>query len=327
MVVRGDDGQVRVFSNSCPHRGTQLATYSRGNARMIECPYHRWTFNTRGELVGVPGAGDFPKTFRKQDYGMRQLRSAEAFGIVFATFSAEAPDLDDYLGEARAFIGKALGDDGRLNLIGYQKVAFDTNWKEYSDNEGYHGPLLHAAFRHLKLAQGTGVQFMTAHAHKVNCVELANVPNGGFLGDHSVVEARDPKLAPHNIIVVLFPATVITRNLDVISLRYAFPRSANETEAHYAYFSHQDDDADLVQHRIRQASNLIGPSGFISLEDGAVFNRLHSASRTHGTVEFQKGVKDGIAAAPLALDKGDEAGNLIRWEHYRNAMGFQRSQP
>ncbi len=92
---------------------------------------------------------------------------------------------------------------------------------------------------------------------------------------------------------------------------------------HYAYFAHADDDAELVQHRIRQASNLIGPSGFISLEDGAVFNRLHVGSASDGNVAFQKGVR-GPIAAPYTLDKGDEAGNLIRWEHYRQAMGFAR---
>lgn len=322
LVIHGDDGQARVFSNSCPHRGTQLATCDRGNARTIECPYHRWTFSNRGDLIGVPGMSDFPDDFRKEDYGMRVLRSAELCGIVFATFSASAPELDEYLGDTKPYIAKALGGDGRLKLIGYQKVAFATNWKEYSDNEGYHGPLLHAAFRHLKLSQREGIQFMTTRAHKVNCVELKNVANSGLLNDHSVIEGRDPKMAPHNIVIVLFPATVITRNLDVISLRYAYPRSPDETEAHYAYFAHEDDDEDLVQHRIRQASNLIGPSGFISLEDGAVFNRIHEGSRSSGTVAFQKGVRGGLI---YQLDKGDEAGNLVRWEHYRNAMGFERA--
>jgi len=78
-----------------------------------------------------------------------------------------------------------------------------------------------------------------------------------------------------------------------------------------------------VKHRVRQASNLIGPSGFISLEDGAVFNRLHVGAHSEGNVGFQKGVK-GRIEAPYTLDKGDEAGNLIRWEHYRQAMGFVR---
>jgi anthranilate 1,2-dioxygenase large subunit len=322
LIVHGDDGVVRVFQNSCAHRGTQLKTCARGRADKIECPYHRWTFSNRGELIGVPGMGDFPSDFRKENYGLRVLRSAEICGLVFVTLSERAPPLKVYLDDTVEHIARAMGGDGRLNLLGYQKVAFASNWKEYSDNEGYHGPLLHAAFRMLKFAQGEGVQFMTPHAHKVNSASLA-VPEPNFIEDGSVVESRDPKLPPHNIVVSLFPVTIITRNLDVISIRYATPISPDETEVHYAYFAHADDDADLVQHRIRQASNLIGPSGFISLEDGAVFNRLHVGSHSDGNVAFQKGVR-GPIHAPYVLDKGDEAGNLIRWEHYREAMGFAR---
>jgi anthranilate 1,2-dioxygenase large subunit len=322
LTVHGDDGVVRVFQNSCAHRGTQLKTCARGKADKIECPYHRWTFSNRGELIGVPGISDFPKDFRKEDYGLRVLRSGEVCGLVFVTLSEETPPLEEYLDDTVEHIARAMGGDGRLRLLGYQKVAFASNWKEYSDNEGYHGPLLHAAFRMLKFAQGQGVQFMTPHAHKVNSASLA-VPEPNFIEDGSVVEGRDSRLPPHNIVVSLFPVTIITRNLDVISVRYATPISPDETEVHYAYFAHADDDAGLVQHRIRQASNLIGPSGFISLEDGAVFNRLHVGSHSHGNVAFQKGVR-GPIKAPYVLDKGDEAGNLIRWEHYRETMGFAR---
>ena len=322
LVVHGDDGMVRVFQNSCAHRGTQLKTCARGNADKIECPYHRWTFSNRGELLGAPGMGDFPKDFRKEDYGLRVLRSEQICGLVFVTLSDAAPPLDDYLDSTVEHLARAMGGDGRLTLLGYQKVSFATNWKEYSDNEGYHGPLLHAAFRMLKFAQGEGVQFMTPYAHKVNSATLA-VPEPSFIEDGSVVAGLDPKLPPHNIVVSLFPVTIITRNLDVISIRYATPISPDETEVHYAYFAHADDDSALVAHRVRQASNLIGPSGFISLEDGAVFNRLHVGSHSDGNVAFQKGVR-GPIAAPYTLDKGDEAGNLIRWEHYRQAMGFAR---
>ena len=323
LVVHGKDGAVRVFENSCPHRGTQLATCSRGHAERIECPYHRWAFETTGRLIGAPGMDDFPDDFRAEDYGLRELRSDQFAGLIFATYSATADPLETYLDDTLEHIGRALGGDGRLKFLGYQKVAFDTNWKEYSDNEGYHGPLLHRAFRMLKFSGGKGVQFMTPHAHKVNNVALNAAADTDFLRDPSVIEGRDPKLSPHNIIISLFPTTIITRNLDVISIRYAHPISADETTVHYAYFAHQDDDDELVRHRLRQASNLIGPSGFISLEDGAVFNRIHVGSRTSGNAAFQKGVT-GPIEPPYILGKGEEAGNLIRWEHYRRAMGFER---
>jgi len=59
---------------------------------------------------------------------------------------------------------------------------------------------------------------------------------------------------------------------------------------HYTYFCHADDDEEMVRHRLRQSSNLLGPSGLISLEDGAVFNRLHKGLMTPGTIAFHRGV-------------------------------------
>ncbi|MBN9427213.1 MAG: Rieske 2Fe-2S domain-containing protein [Burkholderiales bacterium] len=323
IVMHGDDGQIRVFANTCPHRGTQLETASRGHARSIECPYHRWAFNTRGELMGAPGVQEFPASFRKQDYGMWVLRSAQFCGMVFATLDANVAPLDEYLGETREYIARAFGGDGNLRLLGYQKVSFATNWKEYSDNEGYHAPLLHRAFRLLKWQGGAGSQFMTSRAHKVIAAELSHAPDSGFLHDHSLIEVFDKSKAPQSIVVSLFPVSLILHHLDVITVRYALPVSQDETEVHYTYFARADDSPELLQHRVRQASNLLGPSGLISLEDGAVFNRLHVGARTGGIAAFQKGVQDNMGL-PTSLKQNDEAGNLVRWERYRQAMGFER---
>jgi hypothetical protein len=183
--------------------------------------------------------------------------------------------------------------------------------------------LLHSAFRLLKWQGGKGQQFLTSRAHKVISAELQRAPDNGFLADRSLIEARDRAATPRSIIVTLFPATTFTRHLDVISLRYATPRSPNRTEIHYAYFGPVDDDEETCRHRVRQASNLLGPSGLISLEDGAVFNRLHVGAHSGGFAEFQKGVSDRMVL-PQTLHQNDEAGNLIRWEHYRRAMGFER---
>jgi anthranilate 1,2-dioxygenase large subunit len=321
LVVHGDDGRVRVFLNSCPHRGTRLKTASRGASAEIECPYHRWLFNIRGELLSAPGSDQFPAAFRKEDYGLRELRSAQIHGLILASFADDGPGLDEFLGEAKDNLAKILGD-GRLKLLGYQKTVYATNWKEYGDNEGYHAPLLHRAFRLLRWQGGNGVQGVTRYGHKLLDAQIRKNPPSGFLNDHSLVESRD-RGAAQSVIVSLFPMTTMVKHLDVINLRFAFPLSRDETEAHYAYFSHEDDDQDMVLHRVRQASNLLGPSGFISLEDGAVFNRLHEGSSTPGKVAFQKGYR-GPMQAPCAVEQNDEASNLIRWERYREIMGFER---
>lgn len=324
LLVHGDDGIIRAFANSCAHRGVQLATCSRGHTSLFQCPYHRWTFKLNGELQGAPGSGDFPASFRKEDHGLRPYRVGEYLGIIFVTGNAEAPSLEVWLDDTKPYIAKAVGD-GRLRFLGYQKALFDTNWKSYSDNEGYHGPLLHAAFRLLQFSKAEGVQFMTRNAHKVNNSRFPEAQRTGFLNDPSLLEARDPQVSAQNTVISLFPMSLIVRNLDSLTLRYSFPLGPERTEVHYAYFGHEDDDAALTRHRIRQGSNLAGPSGFVTLEDGAVFNRLQVGAHSPGTVAFQKGVKDGaVMVAPCQLDRSDEAGNLIRWERYRALMGFDR---
>lgn len=323
LVVHGDDDKLRVFYNSCPHRGTQLQICARGHAKEIECPYHRWLFNLKGDLVGAPGLNEFSASFKKEEFGLRELRSGTFAGVVFATSSDAAPSLDQYLKGTEDYLSKALGGDGRLTLIGYQKTLYGANWKEYNDNEGYHPPLLHRAFRLLKWQGGKGSNGVTEHGHKVMEAEVQR-PQPGFLDDHSLVEFRDPSTPPRSFIVSFWPMTTIVKHMDVINIRYAFPLSPDETEVHYAYFAHQDDSPELYQHRVRQASNLLGPSGFISLEDGAVFSRVHGGSHSLGTVAFQKGYADKPLQAPCFVAQNDEASNLVRWEHYRKTMGFAR---
>ena len=59
LIIRAADGEVRAFRNACTHRGTQLITQNRGNAPVLECPYHRWAFDGKGALQTCPGEPDF----------------------------------------------------------------------------------------------------------------------------------------------------------------------------------------------------------------------------------------------------------------------------
>ncbi|MBF6568659.1 MAG: aromatic ring-hydroxylating dioxygenase subunit alpha [Candidatus Binataceae bacterium] len=323
IAIHGEDGKIRVFFNSCTHRGTQLQTQARGHAKEVECPYHRWLFNTCGDLLAAPGSESFPESFRKQDYNLRELRSSDYYGVIFVTASPAAPALEDYLGELKPLFAKVLGDS-RLTLLGYQKVMFSSNWKEYNDNEGYHAPLLHRAFRLLKWQAGKGTQRATEYGHVGLDAELQSVPNSDFLNDPSLVQCRDGT-APKSVIIALFPLATVLKHIDVINIRLVIPHSVDETEVHYAYFAHQDDDSAMLRHRLRQSSNLLGPSGFVSLEDGAVFNRIHQGSMTPGNVRYQKGIGAPIAP-PCIVGQNDESANPLRWEYYRKVMEIERER-
>lgn len=323
LILHGDDGRVRAFYNSCPHRGTQLETCSRGSGERIECPYHRWRFDNQGNLLGAPGSESFPETFRKEAYGLRAPRTEVYAGIVFVTCSDATPDLEEYLGGSRESFVHALADGAPLKLLGYQKVVFSTNWKEYGDQDGYHPPLLHRAFRLMKWQRGGGTQSVTAYGHKHYDAHVAQTKTD-FLEDPSLVEYKETRTPLRSTIVNLFPGVFsLLKHLDVINIRFAFPHSPDETEVHYAYFCREDDDAGMARHRLRQSANFLGPSGLVSLEDGAVFHRQHRGSTAIGNIEFQKGVR-GVIEPPCELEQNDEASNLVKWDRYRQIMGFER---
>jgi len=324
-AVRGDDGNVRVFYNACTHRGNQMVTASRGNKKEFECPYHRWLFSKDGKLIGCPNSNEYSPGFKKEDYPLAQPRTESYLGLVFCTFSKETIGLMDWLGEeALNPLSTILGKDGRLKLLGYQKVKYKANWKAYNDNDGFHAPLLHRAFKMLNWQGGNGRQYSNERHWFVES-ELSQASDTSFLNDNSILQFKGVDPSEGSRVLQLYPMFVATKHLDMFNLRFAFASSPDSTEVHYAYFCHQDDDEELAHHRLRQSSNLLGPTGLISMEDASIFQRIHIGAQTPGTVAFQKGVTD-CYSLNYDLKQNDEAGNLQRWEHYRKVMGFKRGE-
>ncbi len=325
LITRDREGEVHVFYNACSHRATQVETAASGNKFEFECPYHRWLFDATGQLVGCPNKpGDYPADFAREDYPLARPRLAIVHGLVMVTFSADTPPIDEYLDGLHDQIAEVLGGDGRLKLLGYQKVVFRANWKTFADNDNYHASLLHTAFRMLNWQGGKGVQIANARGHRGYVSELRLPKSQNKLKDASIFEYRGGgDLARGSVSVRFFPISGMTKHLDSIGIRFANPLSVNETEVHYAYFGHVDDDEAMTKHRVRQASNLLGPCGMVSMEDAAVFHRLHIGSSTPGEAIFLKGVSDEYAM-PTEFTQSDESSNLPGWEHYRRAMGYDK---
>ena len=334
LMQRDAQGRINVYHNVCPHRGTKLTAPFRGSQQEIECPYHRWVFDIGGNLRSCPAEEDFPPEFKKQDYNLRKVRTAEHYGLVFATLNDATPSLADYLSGLEEPLRWGLGGDGRLKLLGYQKVVYESNWKIYMDNDGYHAPLLHAAFRLLKWQGGAGQQVRTPLGHwLVESENPGQVSKSDFLRDPTVIQylgGDTPRNKGHHqgsgsLLVLLWPLIGLANHLDIINLRFANPVGVDKVEVHYAYFCHEDDDEQMVRHRIRQSSNMIGPSGFVSLEDATVFRRIQDALDTEpGEAYFVKGWREGMDAH--TGKQNDEAPNTIWWEVYRERMGFERAR-
>ena len=325
LVARGQDGVVRVFYNSCSHRGNQVETAPMGNKKEFECPYHRWLFSTEGKLVGCSNEREFSPGFDRKDYPLAQPRTDRFYGLIFITMSPETEELGAFLGNITTTLSELMAGDGRLKLLGYQKVRYDTNWKAYTDNDGYHAPLLHQAFKLLNWQGGKGRQYTATRRGHLGFESALSVATGkSRLNDPSLIafKGQDPSVGSR--IVSLFPTFAATKHLDVINLRFASPISVNKVEVHYAYYAHADDHEEMIRHRLRQSSNLLGPSGLVSMEDASIFHRVHIGNHTPGSATFQKGVRNPAELGSEFL-QNDETGNLPRWEYYRWAMGFERN--
>jgi len=324
LLARGQDGVVRVFYNSCSHRGNQVETAPMGNKKEFECPYHRWLFSTEGKLIGCSNEREFSPGFDRKDYPLAQPRMEMYLGLIFITMSPDTESLDEFIGELKPTLATLMAGDGRLKLLGYQKVRYDTNWKAYTDNDGYHAPLLHQAFSLLNWQGASGRQYTaTKRGHIGFEAGLSVASQQTVLKDPSLIEYKGSSHAIGSRLVNMFPTFVATKHLDVINLRFATALGLEKVEVHYAYFAHADDDEEMVRHRLRQSSNLLGPCGLISMEDASIFHRMHIGNKTPGVATFQKGVKD-VNEIPTEMTQNDETGQLPRWEYYREIMGFER---
>jgi len=141
IVVRASDGELRAFYNVCRHRGGPLALKD-GNADMLICKYHGWTYRLDGMLRGVPHF-NLVELFDKRDYGLTPVQLGLWEGLVFVSLCERPKPLETHLSGIRERI--APTHVGSLTFA--RRVEYDVhaNWKVYVDNylEGYHIPYVH----------------------------------------------------------------------------------------------------------------------------------------------------------------------------------------
>ncbi len=154
LVARDKDGRLRAFSNVCRHRGALLAG-GNGNASVIRCPYHAWSYSLEGRLLGTPefeGVEDWDRS----QVCLPQF-AVETWGpFVFVNLDRHAAPLADVLGIIPTEIREIGCPFDRLHFSYRRDYMVECNWKVYIDNylEGYHLPAAHPGLmRELDYAQ------------------------------------------------------------------------------------------------------------------------------------------------------------------------------
>lgn len=343
IVVRDADSEIYAFENRCAHRGALIALDKAGRVENFQCVYHAWSYNRQGDLVGVAfengvkGKGGMGPDFCKEEHGPRKLRTATFCGLVFGSFSDDVPPIEEYLGpEICARIERILSRP--VEVIGRFTQNIPNNWKLYMENvkDSYHASLLHVFFTTFKinrLSQKGGVIMDGSGAHHVSysMIDTDSADDSykaqGLRSDNDSYRLRDPSLLEgfkdfdDGItlqILSVFPGFVLAQIQNTLNFRTAIPRGVDGTSLEWVYLGYADDTPEQRRMRLKQC-NLIGPAGYISMEDGAVggfVQRGIAGAADHASVIEMGG--DEIASTE---GRATEASVRGFWKAYRQYMG------
>ncbi|MGH6714182.1 MAG: aromatic ring-hydroxylating dioxygenase subunit alpha, partial [Bradyrhizobium sp.] len=345
IVARDSDGELYAFENRCAHRGALIALEQRGNAKDFSCVYHAWTYDRQGNLIGVAfkdgvkGKGGMPASFCMENHGPRKLRVAEAYGVVFGSFSDDVPPLEEHLGEEiYSRIGRVL--NGRTPVVlGRYTQALPNNWKLYMENvkDSYHASILHLFFTTFelnRLSQSGGIIVDPSGGHHIsfsatdgNAVKDTEYSQQNIRSE-SEFRLADPSLLqgfkefPDNVtlqILSVFPTFVLQQIQNAIAVRQIVPRGIDRTDLHWTLIGFAEDTQDQRLVRLKQA-NLVGPAGYISMEDGCVGGFVQRGIA--GAGDEQAVVEMGGSSTESSESRVTEASVRGFWKAYRARMGL-----
>ena len=351
IVNRATNGEIHAFKNSCSHRGTRIVDEIRGNSTRHVCPYHLWAFNLEGNLTNVPlekgvkDKGGMPPCFNKESHNLNKLRVETVGGMIFATFSEETEPLADYLGpHCQSQIARLLGQR-TPKVTGYMRQMIAGNWKLYNENvrDPYHASLLHL------FQVSFGIQQPTMKGGIKMDKDSKNTWNHSIISDDDTesnndlseaydgtgkydpnIKLADPSLAhvPLDLddgykttLLSMFPTSVLAQVDNTYAIRHLRPKGPGKVELNITYLGFEEDTEEQAFGK-KLTANFIGPSGYISMEDGEALrleqDGLKMRTGDHSVLEM-----GGIGEIADTDYLSQEISIRGFWSYYHKLMGFE----
>ena len=347
LVTRGMAGEIFACENRCAHRGALVRREAGGNDTSHTCIYHRWNYHLNGDLRGVPfqrgirNEGGLAEDFDKQCHGLAKLKVATYKGVVFGSFSEPAEALEGYLG------GLITGHlDGimqkPIEILGYQRQRILGNWKMYNENlrDTYHASLLHeflVTFGLDRATQRGGVEMDGRHRHNITYTYMGTDDDAQAKQAYSQQNIRSNSLSLADASMLryqkefgdgrsmatssVFPNVAFARFNNTMATRQIQPRGPDAFVLVWTCFGYADDSEDLRRHRLNQM-NLLGPGGYVSMEDSEAIEIVHRASRAvkERSAVVEVGGRGAIVDCPFRVTDVPVRGF---WSYYAEVMGIE----
>ena len=276
IVVRGQDGELRAFYNVCRHRGGPLAMKD-GNADMLICKYHGWTYRLDGMLRGVPYFNSV-ELFDKRDYGLTPVHLAVWEGLLFVSLEARPKPVETYLAGIRERIAPTR--IGELTFV--RRIEYDVraNWKVYVDNylEGYHVPYVHPELYSLYDYEG-----YVTEVHDWYSVQV-----GPLTGDRNVYTAGGGE----GLYYQVFPNLMLNVVPGRLQSNVVIPTASDRCKVIFRYYY---DDVESATARERIEAD-IAFSDRVQTEDAEICERVQQGlgSRAYDKGRFSVRFEEGV---------------------------------
>jgi glycine betaine catabolism A len=244
LLVRDGDGSVRGYYNLCRHRGTRVVSEPSGRgARSFICPYHAWSYDLEGRLIGAPHMAEQPD-FDRRDYGLRPIRVDTWGGFVWVNLEPGGPGLAESLGSFfQRFDRFPLAE---LRLGGRQTYEVQANWKIIVENfsECYHCAPVHPSLNRLtpylsgrndaSLLRGTtGSMFSGGYMEFAQ--DFQSMTRTGYTKRPLVpgMTAEDKRRVYY---YVLFPNTFFSLHPDYLMIHHVWPISTSHSRIENEFY-------------------------------------------------------------------------------------------
>ena len=315
LFVRDERGAVQVLLNSCAHRGNVVCREGSGTARAFTCFYHAWSYNLRGELVGLPEEDGYGPAFNRKEMGLKPVPRSQIYrGMIFVCFDRNVVDLVTYLGPVREYLDLTLdfSDAEDEILQGTQAFSMRANWKLLIENsiDPYHLRSTHRRYFQQFLPDmgidsskwanwDTGIGIALDGGHSL--FECPILPTPLSESARAELEALRARLTAKfgaertRLITDYMRNIFIFPNLILISIwrsvRTFYPVAPDYIEITEWGLMPRNESLELRQRRIGSFMSFLGPAGFGTPDDVAGLEgcqRGYATMREHGWSDLSR---------------------------------------
>ena len=354
FYTRTAEGDIRVFYNTCRHRGALICRQEKGNGSVFQCFYHAWTFNNRGDLIGVPDEEGYAAGFRKEDYGLLSPPRVEVYrGLIFVSYNPDVEPLVDYLAGAKEYVDMIMdqSEAGFRVVPGSNQYDIQANWKLLMENsiDQYHAFPTHKTFfdymatiwpdvprsstgHGRELGNGHAMMEFPATAGRPIALWTPFFPeemkedmdqNRARLME-KYGETRAHRMTENHRNLFIYPNLVIN-DVNAITIRNFDPVAVDRMQVTAWHLVPQDDDGLALAMRLDSFLTFLGPGGFATPDDSEALETCQAGFAAK-EVEWSD-ISRGTQRYPQAVDELQMRGFWRRWHADMLGLGNNGERP